>query len=73
MKIRNLLIASCMLISLTAHATPPAPPETVLSGIGLLLARNCFVNNDISVASLKNTDQVKFVLHLDNEAIPEFC
>lgn len=68
MKLRNLLMSCLMLLSFTIQAAPPAPSETVLSGIGLLLARNCYVNNDISVASLKNTEQVKFVLYLDNES-----
>ncbi len=64
------LAVALVLISLSAHAVPPAPPAPpmIINKIRSSIARNCTTDNGgITVSDLKDTDKVKFVLQLDSK------
>ena len=62
------LAFALVLVSMGAHAIPPAPPTVIVNKIKSSIAKSCTTNEGgITVSDLKDTEQVKFVLQLDSK------
>jgi hypothetical protein len=68
MAFKKIALSAFMLLSVTAHAIPPSPPEAIFKTLNLISLKHCFINNEVSTSELKNTETVKFVLKVDKES-----
>lgn len=68
MTAKKILGFSLMLISLGAHAIPPAPPASIIKKIKTKsLISKCITEDNISVLDLNETEKVKFELELNSD------